>query len=314
MASRLHWRELKVGILAAVSITTVVLWILIFADVGALRGDVRTIYVTAPDVSGVLKGTDVWVQGKKVGQVKEVSFRPITSDTLQRVIMRADVLVEALPFIRRDSRADIRPGGNLIGSPIVYIHMGTLSHPGLKPGDTVASHLGGRIQAFGSQIDTLAKDLTAVATSAGKILDKMSDPTNSVGAFRSRGIPQLRASSAIITTYTTRATKGNGTVALALRNDVIGHAQRIFAAKDSIMLLVSSGTGNVGRFRKDSTLLREVSNVRAGIDSLKALTSGGGITKLRSDTTLKAAIARARTQLDSLMIEIKKHPTRYISF
>ncbi|MFL5527219.1 MAG: MlaD family protein, partial [Gemmatimonadaceae bacterium] len=108
MASRLRWSDLKVGILAAASITTLVLWILIFADVGALRGDVQTLYVTAPDVSGVLKGTDVWVQGKKVGQVKEVSFRPITSDTLQRVIMRSDVLVEAMPFIRKDSRADIR--------------------------------------------------------------------------------------------------------------------------------------------------------------------------------------------------------------
>lgn len=314
MASRLHWGDLKIGILAAAAITAVVLWILIFADVGALRGDVRTIYVTAPDVSGVLKGTDVWVQGKKVGQVREVSFRPVTSDTLQRVIMRSDVLVEALPFIRKDSRADIRPGGNLIGSPVIYIHMGTMSYPALKPGDTVPSHIGGRIQAFGSQIDTLAKDLTAVASSAGKLLDKMSDPTNSVGAFRSRGIAQLRSAGEVMSTYHARATTGNGSVALAYRNDVIAHAQRLFAAKDSIMLLMSSGTGNVGRFRKDSTLFRQVSHVRAGIDSLRALTSGAGIAKLQSDTTLKSAIARARSQVDSLMMEIKKHPTRYISF
>jgi hypothetical protein len=313
MASRVSWGDLKIGIAAAAAIVGIVAWILIFADVGALHGDTRTIYVTAPDVSGVLKGTEVWVAGKKVGQVKEVYFRPITSDTMQRVIMRSDVLEEAMPFIRRDSRADIRPGGNLIGSPVVYIHLGTVRYAALKPGDTVPSHIGGRIQAFGSQIDTLAKDLTAVAGGAGKILDKMSDPTNSVGAFRSRGIAQLRSAGEIMSSYTERATRGNGSAGLAYRNNPTARMQQLLAAKDSIFQLLN-GNGNVGRFRKDSTLWREVAHVRAGIDSLRALTSGAGITKLRGDTSLSTAMARARSQIDSLVQEIKKHPTRYISF
>ncbi len=313
MASRVHWGDLKIGIIGAAAIIGVVTWILIFADVGALHGDTRTIYVTAPDVSGVLKGTDVWVNGKKVGQVKAVYFGPITSDTTQRVIMRSDVLVEALPFIRRDSRADIRPGGNLIGSPVVYIREGSMRFPALAPGDTVPSRLGGRIQAFGSQIDTLAHDLNDIASNAGKLLDKMSDPTNSVGAFRSRGIAQLRSAGEILSNYTERATRGNGSSGLAYRANVPARAQRLFAAKDSIFQLLN-GNGNVGRFRKDSTLWREVAHVRAGMDSLRALTSGAGITKLRGDTSLSTALARARSQIDSLMQEIKKHPTHYISF
>ena len=312
MASRLHWGDLKIGIAAAAVIIGIVTWILIFADVGALHGDTRTIYVTAPDVAGVLKGTDVWVAGKKVGQVKEVYFRPITSDTMQRVIMRSDILEEAMPFIRRDSRADIRPGGNLIGSPVVYIHLGTVRFAALKPGDTVPSRIGGRIEAFGSQIDTLAKDLGAIAGGAGKLLDKMSDPTNSVGAFRSRGIAQLRSVGEIVSSYHERATTGTGSAGLAYRNNPTARAKRLLAAKDSIFQLLN-GNGNVGRFRKDSTLWREVAHVRAGMDSLRALTSGAGITKLRGDTSLSAAMARARTQIDSLMQEIKKHPTQYIS-
>jgi hypothetical protein len=88
----------------------------------------------------------------------------------------------------------------------------------------------------------------------------------------------------------------------------------ILAAKDSIFQLVSSGSGNVGRFRKDSSLMLHVSSLRAEVDSLRSLTSGTGISKMRSDTSLKAAMAKARRELDSLMIEIKKHPSRYISF
>ncbi|HMA20789.1 MAG TPA: hypothetical protein VKO87_08290, partial [Gemmatimonadaceae bacterium] len=77
----------------------------------------------------------------------------------------------------------------------------------------------------------------------------------------------------------------------------------------------SSGAGNIGRFRRDSTLPREVARVRAGIDSLRGLTgSAGPLTRLGSDTALKSEIARARLELDSLMKEIKKHPLKYISF
>lgn len=313
MASRIHWSDLRVGIIGAIAIVVSVVSILLFARVGALHGDTKKMYVTAPDVSGVLKGTEVWIAGKEVGQVADVRFRPITSDTLQRVIMETDVLVEYLPLIRGDSWADIRPGGNLIGSPVVYIKAGTARAPALRAGDTVRSRIGGRIAAFGSQVDTLADKLVELASGSGKLIDKLSDPTNSVGAFRSRGIAQLRDARDVVSMYSTKATQGNGSLALAYRNDVVGRMKGLLAAKDSIFQLVNSPTGNVGRFRKDSTLMLRVSNLRAGIDSLRSLTSGAGITKMRGDTLLSAAMAKARREIDSLMIEIKKHPGRYIS-
>jgi phospholipid/cholesterol/gamma-HCH transport system substrate-binding protein len=314
MPSRIEWSELKVGIAAATAIVVSVVSILLFARVGALHGDTEKIYVTAPDVSGVLKGTEVWIAGKEVGQVADVRFRPITSDTLQRVLIEADILVQYMPLIRRDSWADIRPGGNLIGSMIVYIKAGTPRTAALKSGDTLASKIGGRIAAFGSQVDTLADKLVELADRSGNLVDKLSDPTNSVGAFRSRGIAQLRDAGDVISMYRAKATQGNGSLALAYRNDVVGRMKGLLAEKDSIFQLVNSPTGNVGRFRKDSTLMLRVSSVRAGIDSLRSLTSGAGITKLRGDTSLSAAVGKARREIDSLMIEIKKHPRRYISF
>ena len=314
MASRIQWSELKIGLFAAAAIAVSVFSILVFARVGALHGDTQKIYVTAPDVSGVLKGTEVWIAGKEVGQIADIRYRPVSTDTLQRVLIEADVLVEYMPFIRRDSWADIRPGGNLIGSPVVYIKVGTAKAAALHNGDTVASRIGGRIAAFGAQVDTLADKLVALANGSGDLIDHLSDPTNSVGAFRSRGIAQLRDAHEVISMYGTKATEGEGSVALAYRNNVIGRMKGLISQKDSIMQLVSSGNGNVGRFRKDSTLIHRVSSLRAEIDSLRRLTSGAGILKMRSDTTLSVEMGKARRQIDSLMVEIKKHPTRYISF
>ena len=316
MASRIRWSDLKTGIAAAAVIAVVVVSILLFARVGKLHGKTSRLYVTAPDVSGVLAGTDVWLAGKKVGRVKDVRFLPVTSDTLQRVLIETDILVDNMPLIRMNSRADIRPGGTLIGSPVVFIKPGTLATPPLKEGDTIPSRSSSRIAAVGSQVDTLIKHLTTLANSSGELIDKLGDPSNSVGALRTRGVQQLRSMSAVASSFSERATVGNGTIGLAYRGALGARIGRVIAAKDSIALLMSSGNGNIGRFRRDSTLFRKVASVRAGFDSLGRLmsTPGGSVTRLGSDTTLKSEIARARAQLDSLMREIKKHPTRYISF
>jgi len=316
MASRVHWRDLRIGLAAVVTMTVFVLSILIFARVGALHGDTKRLYVTAPDVTGVLPGTEVWVAGKKVGLVSDVRFRGITTDTLQRVLIETDILTDMFPLIRKDSRADIGPGGTLIGSPVVFIKPGTLRAPPVKEGDTVPSRSSSRIAAVGSQIDTLVNDLANLGNSSGKLVDKLGDPTNTVGALRTRGVQQLGKFTGVISSFSDRATRGSGTLGLAYRSDGGTRIRRVMAAKDSIMFLVSSGNGNVGRFRRDSTLARHVASVRAGIDSIRGMMSvpGNSVSRLRSDTTLKSEMARARAQIDSVMQDIKKHPRKYISF
>jgi phospholipid/cholesterol/gamma-HCH transport system substrate-binding protein len=316
MASRVHWRDLRIGLAAVVTIVVIVFSILIFARVGALHGEKKKLYVTAPDVTGVLPGTEVWVAGKLVGQVADVRFRGVTSDTLQRVLIETDILTEMFPLIRKDSRASVGPGGTLIGSPVVFIKPGTLRAAPVKEGDTIQSAKSSRIAAVGSQIDTLVNDLATLGNSSGKLVDQLGDPTNTVGALRTRGMQQLGKFSGVISSFTERATRGNGTLGLAYRSDGGTRIRRVLAAKDSIMFLVSSGNGTVGRFRRDSTLKREITSVRAGVDSLRRMmsTPGNSVSKLRSDTTLKSEMARARAQIDSVMQDIKKHPKKYISF
>jgi phospholipid/cholesterol/gamma-HCH transport system substrate-binding protein len=315
MAPRVHWSDLKIGFAAAAVLFALVVSILLFARVGGLHGDTVKLYVTTPDATGILKGTDVWVAGKRVGLVANVRFRPVSSDTVERVLIEADVLKQYLPLVRGDSRADIRPAGTLIGAPVVYIREGTTEAPALRPGDTVRTRSSSRMALVGLEIDTVANHLTALATAAGNLLDKMSDPLNSVGRFRSRGVQQLKSLSAVGSSYLERGTRGNGSLGLAYRGDVLVRLERVLAVKDSLSFLMSSGNGSVGRFRRDSTLPRHVASVRAGLDSLRRLVAAtSGVKRVKSDTTLSGEIARARSQIDSLMQEIKKHPRKYISF
>ena len=276
MASRIHWSDLKIGLIAAGALFALVVSILLFARVGALHGDTVKVYATTSDATGVLKGTEVWVAGLQVGLVKDVRFRPVTSDTLQRVLIEMDVLKQYMPLIRGDSRADIRPAGTLIGAPVVYIREGTAAAPVLKPNDTVITQTSSRIAAVGNQVDTLALHLTALAAASGNLLDKMSDPLNSVGKFRTHGVEQFKSLTAVLSGYGERATRGNGSMGLAYRADIPTRLKRVLAVKDSLSYLMSSGNGNVGRFRRDSTLPRHVASIRAGLDSLRNLVLSKG--------------------------------------
>ena len=137
MPHQLHWRELTGGIVAIAAIAIVVVIILLFARVGALHGKKVTLYVVTDEAPGVLAGTEVWLAGEQEGLVKDVSFLPPTIDRSERVLIKTDFLKEALPSVRRDSYAQIRPGATLIGTPVVYISAGTTRSPALRDGDTI---------------------------------------------------------------------------------------------------------------------------------------------------------------------------------
>jgi phospholipid/cholesterol/gamma-HCH transport system substrate-binding protein len=316
MSSRVHWSDLQIGVIAAVAIAVAVLSVLLFARVGALHGDTQTVYVMTDEATGVLEGTEVWFSGQKIGLVKAVRFRPITTDTLVRIAIETEILADRMHLIRRDSYADIRPGGNFIGSPVVYIGPGTSAHPALRNGDTIATRTSGPIAAVGTQLDTLGNRLNALSDSSQKLIALLSNTSTSIGTFRSRGMGELRRAQTVMSSLADKARGGNGTLALASRGSVGERVRRIIAQKDSVTTLLSSGRGNLGRFHRDSTLLPAVTRIRAEVDSLRGLllNPNSEVARLRSDTALKSQITKARAELDSLMKEVKKHPTKFISF
>ncbi len=315
MARKLQWGELKTGVIAFAVIVTLVVSILLFARVGALRGDKDTIYVLTQDATGVLEGTEVWLSGQKVGLVRDIHFRPLTTDTLERLAIHTEILRQRMHLIRRDAYADLRSGDNLIGSPIVFISSGTSNAPALKSGDTLINISTGKVKPLGVKVEELTQRLTTVADTGKKIAASLSSPSTNIGAFRSSGTAKINNAQAAVASLMSKATTGTGSVALASQDDLAGRVSRLMAAKDSIALLLTTNRGSIGRFRNDSTLFEQVSHIRSELDSLKSLTSGaGGIARLRTDSTLTLEMARARAQLTALMADLKKRPGRYIRF
>jgi hypothetical protein len=88
------------------------------------------------------------------------------------------------------------------------------------------------------------------------------------------------------------------------------------ARADSIRTLFASDAHSLGRFRRDTTVVRDIKSIRAELAELQrmAADTNGTIGRFRSDSAVTRAIHLDMAALDSLMADIKKHPLRYSPF
>src|SRR4029078_4312903 len=129
MSRRLSWRDLPFGLASAAVVLAVAVLILVYGRVGTLRGKTFRVYVTTDAARGVIRGTEVWLDGQKVGLVKDVGFQPASTSAKDRLVLSIEILNVAASHVRADSRVDIRAGTTLIGDQVVYITSGTAKSP-----------------------------------------------------------------------------------------------------------------------------------------------------------------------------------------
>lgn len=315
MPHQLHWRDLRGGLIAVGVIAVIVIAIFTFARVGGLHGKKVTLYVVTDEASGVMAGTEVWLSGEKDGLVTGIEFRPPSTDTLERLLIKTEVLAKALPHIRRDSYAQIRPGGTLIGTPVIFIASGTSGSPGLKDGDTLRARSTSGVGSVAEGAANLAPQLGSLVSATKSIVGKASQPMGTIGSIRVNGLEDLPDITAGVKSLNSRA-RGNGSLASGLRGDIQRRASHALASVDSIKALVGSNRGNIGRFRKDSTLTIKIGRVLAELDSLSGLLKSplATIAAVHSDSVLARKLDEERTLMAALMRDVKNNPTRYIQF
>jgi hypothetical protein len=315
MARTLQWSELRLGLIASAVVAALVIGILFFARVGQLRGETSTLYVYSDDAVGVLPGTEVWLSGEKVGQVKRLRFRPVETDTLRRLAIETQIIAGRMQYIRRNARVDIRPGGNLIGTPVINITGGTSLAPAVVDGDTLAAVSSSAFKPLGVKVEALNAKMSVLADSAKRLAALMKSPRGTLGAYQERGIPAMPKAMETMDELVRKATTGDGTIGLATRNDLAGRLTRLMSSKDSITAMLSTGRGTLGRFRSDSTLMKNVASLQLQLDSLKMRFAGTGtFARARTDSALAIEMARMNAELAALMADLKKNPKSYIAF
>jgi hypothetical protein len=319
MSRRLRWRNLALGVASAAVVLTVALLILVYGRVGTLRGKTFRIYVTTDAARGVIRGTEVWLDGQKVGLVKNVDFRAASTSTKERLVLSLEMLDVARSHVRADSRVDIRAGGTLIGNQVVYITSGTAKNAVIADGDTLQSRGQSDLESAVSKAAVAVREFPAVMANVKVLAAQLQSAQGTIGAVMGlKGDVKFGAVRARTERVIGRLSSSSGTISLALSDSALLRArvQAAMARADSIRQLLASDSHSLGRFRKDSTLARDVADIRSELGRVRSLLNNpdGTIGRLRTDSALVRAVHRDFAAFDSLFTDLKKHPLRYIAF
>lgn len=315
MAEVTRWRELAVGLIGLGAVVLIIVAVMLFAQVGGIRGKKVTLYVAADETGGLLEGGDVYLSGKKVGKITSISFRSPSTDTTERLLIEAAVLERALPLIRKDSPVRIGPLGTFLGSPVLGIAAGSAAAPPAEPGDTLYADAFRVSEGVMAELAVVARDIGSLKDELGAVMGDMKTARGTFGAMAIEGPRDIGRVGADFSRFSARLTRGGGTVGLMMNDPQFGaRFGAIRANVDSIRLLLASDRGNVGKFRRDKTLGAAIQGVRDEVATLQQALdeSRGTAGRAMNDKAVQEELTALRRQLDELMADIKKNPFRYI--
>jgi ABC-type transporter Mla subunit MlaD len=319
MPRRASWSELAIGLISFAVLVGVSLCVLVFARVGRLHGSTFRLYALTGEARGVIRGSEVWLGGQKVGAVKDIQFMPAGRPVSERVLISMDVLSSAKQGIRNNSTAQVRSGGTLISSPVVYLTIGTTSAAVVASGDTIRTLPQSDLETMTSQFAIASREFPAIISNVKLLNNQLHSVHGTLGAMgiEHGGVELVRTRRQAMQ-IVAKLTSPSGTIgsALAPESGLADRARRVMARADSVRALVASQNTSLGRFRRDSTLLREVADIRNELDIIRARLASprGTLGRAQADSALFAAIAGAQREMTLIMADVHRRPLRYIHF
>ena len=317
MARRLSWSDVRGGLIACGVLAIAAVAIVRFSRVGALHGDTFLLYATVGDATGVMKGSEVWLSGQKIGKITDIRFRsPASSDTLQRVVIEMKILSRHRDALRRDAVGQIRSGGSFIGPPVVYVAPGTSNGAPIRDGDTLRIRSAPDFSRATAQLSMAAQDVPVIMGNVKVLRAELKATRGTMGAFMNGPAMGELARTKVRVGQLRDQPGGGGTAGKVMNGDLAIRTRRVMARADSVRALVASPNTSLGRFRRDSTLITEVGDIREELTQLRAQLDSpdGTVGRFALDSAITLQLAAAQQQMTLLFADIRKHPLRYLSF
>lgn len=320
MARRLSWFDVRGGALAVVVLALVAGATIKYSRLGTLHGDTFELYALVGEARGLLRGSEVWLAGQKIGKVIAIEFRsPSIADTTDRLELRMQVLEKYRDMMHRDAVAQIRPGGSIVGQPVVYLTQGTVAASMLQPGDTVRARAQSDAETAAGLFAGASKEFPVIISNIKVLSAQLQGTKGTAGAFlHAPGGAGLEALGRTRTEMARleRTMQRGGTVGQFMQGGVTARAQRVMARADSVRTLLASPDASLGRLRKDSTLIAEVGDIRNELTLVRAMVTDtrGTVGRALRDSAITNALADAERQMSLIVADIKKHPLRYLVF
>lgn len=313
----LRWRDLVPGAITLAAILVTSAATLKYARIGTLHGDTVRYYATLASARNVMGGTEVWISGTKVGRVNNVHFAAPTADSSRRVVVEFEVLKKYREQIRENSVARLGTGTRVMGPTVLGISVGSPAAHVVPQGDTIRGVDGADVQTLTASYGDVAKEIPDIVANVKVLSSSLVSARGTIGALNALDAPRRIETLLDNASRLTDRMAGDGTLGLALqRGQLIARAKAATAQADSVRDLLASDRASFGRFRRDSTLLRTVADLRDELSITSALLSSqsGSLARFGQDSIIAVQTAELSKQMTALFADIKKRPFRYIAF
>jgi ABC-type transporter Mla subunit MlaD len=320
MARRLVWADVRGGLVALLVLVAISVATLKYARVGALHGDRIRLYARSGEARGILKGSEVWLLGQKVGLVTDVQFLPPNeSDTTSRLLIAMEVQKQYTDAIRRDAVAQMRPGGSLIGAVVVYLSPGSATAPSIRDRDTIRTRPQADIEGATAGFGSATKELPAILRNVRALRAELQATKGTAGALlheETAATARLQTTGTQLTRLRTRVGAARGSVSRLMDGTLGARARLALARVDSVRALLASSNGSLGRFSRDSTLLPEIADIQTELARVRtSLTESSGTAgRVLHDSAAFSALGDVQHEMSLLVADMKKHPLRYNPF
>jgi ABC-type transporter Mla subunit MlaD len=313
-----RWRDLIPGVVMVGTLLATTAATLKYARIGSLRGDTVRYYASFASARNVMGGTEVWINGAKVGRVSSVRFAPPSADTSSRVVIEFEVLKKYREQIRENSVARLGTGTRVMGPTVLAISVGSPDARVVPAEDTIHGAALADVQTLTTSFGEVAKEIPAIVANVKVLSSSLASARSTIGALTTLDAPKrFEALVDNASRLGDRAMSGDGTIALALqRGQLIARAKAAAAQADSVRSLLASDRTSFGRFRRDSTLVRTVAGLRDELAITSALLSAhsGTLSRFGQDSIIAVQTAEMSKQMTELFADIKKRPFRYLAF
>jgi len=337
----LTWTELRVGVVAIVSLSVLAFAILYIGGGGgspfASKYQVRALMT---DVNGLKPGAPVRLGGVEVGTVTRVDFAAEGAVGMVEVVMRIDRRVK--PRITTESRASLGSLG-LLGEKAVDVtsasHGASIEDGGylsaatedpfrglLTDASTSTTHL----RKILSRMDA-GEGLIGKALRDEELYDRMLDVTIRLQKFMNRVESQRtpfgrltsdeemsqRLSDSVkgIESIVSRVDRGEGPLGAFVSDEKASRELRSLVTNlEDVSARLRKGDGTAGRLLQDDALFKRLDSVTARLDALLARVERGegAAGRLFQDPELYENLNATLKELRGLVTDVRRDPAKYL--
>jgi phospholipid/cholesterol/gamma-HCH transport system substrate-binding protein len=313
-ASKTHWAQLKVGIVAIVALAILAVLIVTMSGANPLFRKTETVYMYLDDSFAMSEGaTPVRLNGILIGKVKKIG---LSGDTKPNRSVRIELALnqESLMDIPVDSTAKLAQQ-NLLGARYVNISRGKAAQR-IQPGGEISTQDTKEIEDLFEQGSSTLGALQSILTRVERIVVEIEDGKGTIGKFIRDETLYNKLTDTVDEAKKLIEAINNPNSSLGkiinddgLYNEAEGTIKDLrgtMAKVDQMVTAINDGQGTAGKMLHDTQLYDEATAAIGDLrETLRLVNQGDGtVNKLLTTDTLHVRFEETMSRLDAVLDKI----------